>query len=431
MKGNTGSIGKATDGTGCRRPCNLRFLRHRLFALCLSALLAPLGALAAGLDAEKAVSLRGFGTLGLTHNNTGGAEFIRDILQPRGIADGWSGDVDSRAGLQVNARLTAEIEGVVQAVSYYNHTGSYNPELTWAFISYAPNPDLKVRVGRLGWDAYQLADSRNVGYAYLWVRPPVDYFGPLQISHIDGADAVVTHELGGGIASAKLYGGRVGQKIPAPPGNDYDVAGRVLGANLDYRKGDWQLRIGYAALRLDNDPVDFVPLLTALRGTGSPTAAALAADLSLADKTIEIVSAGVIYEDGPWRAHLMFNRAMSNTLAYPQKDSGYFLLGYRSGQWTPYATLAGTRSHAASQRRTGFPTPNPLDTAVSMSLASAQSRQHTLSVGLRYDFIRNAALKAQLDRIRVTDNAVLLWRNVQPGWNGRATVFSLALDFVF
>ena len=414
---------------------NLTFIYRPLFICCLSMLpaLAPLtGAYAAEPMPESAVTLRGFGTLGLTHNNTGGAEFIRDILQPRGVADGWSRDVDSRIGLQVNARLTAEIEGMVQAVSYYNHAGSYSPELTWAFVSYAPNPDLKARVGRLGWDAYQLADSRNVGYAYLWVRPPVDYFGQLQITHIDGADAVITRELGGGLASVKLYGGRADQKIPSSPGSDYELAGtRVLGANLDYRHGDWQLRTGYAAVRLNNELPDFVPLLAALRGTGSPTAAALAADLSLTGKTIEIVSAGAIYDHGPWQAHLMFNRTMSNTLAYPQKDSGYFLLAYRSGQWTPYVTLAGTRSQAAPQRGTGFPTPNPLDGAVSTSLASSQSRQHTLTLGVRYDFMRNAALKAQLDRIRVQDNAAFLWRNPQPGWDGHATVFSLALDFVF
>jgi hypothetical protein len=413
----------------------MKFIHHPWSALGLSALLAmaaPVGVRAAEPVAENAVSLRGFGTVGLTHNNTGGAEFIRDIVQPRGVADGWSRDVDSRIGLQVNAWLTAEIEAMAQAVSHYNHTGSYSPQLTWAFVSYAPKPELKARFGRLGWDAYQLADSRNVGYAYLWVRPPADYFGPLQLSYIDGADAAVTRELGSGLASVKLYGGRASQKIPSPPGSDYDLAGtRVLGANLDYRQGDWQLRTGYAAIQLSNELPDFVPLFAALRGTGSPTAAALAADLSLADKTIEIVSAGAIYEHGPWQAQLMFNRTTSNTLAYPRKDSGYFLLAYRSGQWTPYVTLTGTRSQAAPQRGTGFPVPNPLDSAVSTSLAGAQSRQHTFSLGVRYDFMRNTALKIQLDRVRVQDSAALLWRNVQPGWNGRATVFSLALDFVF
>jgi len=405
--------------------------RHILLALYCLPLLCPLGAPAAELQPETAVSLSGFGTAGLAHNSTGKAEFIRDILQPRGVANAWSADADSRFGLQFNARATAEIEFVVQATSLYNYAGSYRPGLDWAFVSYSPNADFKLRVGRLGWDVYMLSDSRNVGYAYLWVRPPVDYFGQLQISHIDGADVVFKHELAGGLASAKLYGGRADQKVPSGTGDNYDLAGtRVLGVNLDYQKQDWLFRAGYTSVRLENELPVFGPLLEALRSTGSPTAGALAEDLSFAGKTIQIVSAGVVYEHGPWQAQLMFNRLTSEILAYPRKDSGYLLVGYRHGQWTPFVTLSGTRSQE-SQRGTGFPTPNPLDDAVSASLASAQSRQRTLSLGVRYDFMRNADLKLQVDQVRVFDNAAFLWRNVQPGWDGRATVFSVALDFVF
>ncbi|OGA23897.1 MAG: hypothetical protein A3I02_08045 [Betaproteobacteria bacterium RIFCSPLOWO2_02_FULL_67_26] len=403
-----------------------------MHALCLSAFLFPLGVHADGLKPESALSFSGFGTAGMTRNSTGGAEFIRDILQPHGVASGWSGNTDSRLGLQVSVRPTAEIEGVVQAVSYYNYASSYRPELTWAFVSYAPNPGWKARAGRLGWDVYMLSDSRNVGYSYLWVRPPVDYFGQLQISHIDGADVVVKHELGGGLASAKLYGGRADQKVPSPPSPDYDLAGtRVVGANLDYQKGEWLFRAGYTTVDIENELPAFVPLLAALRATGLPSAAALAAELSLADKTLEIVSLGAVYEHGPWQSQLMFNRLTSDTLAYPRKDSGYFLLGYRTGQWTPFVTLSGTRSEAVQPRGTGLPTPNPLDSAVAASLASAQSRQRTLSLGVRYDFMRNMDLKIQIDQVRVIDNAAFLWRDPQPGWNGRATVFSIALDFVF
>lgn len=410
----------------------MTLFRHRPFvALFCFALLAPLGVLAAELQPESAVSLSGFGTAGLAHNSTGKAEFIRDILQPRGVANAWSADVDSRFGVQINARATAEIELVAQAISLYNYSGSYRPDLDWAFVSYSPNADLKVRVGRLGWDVYMLSDSRNVGYSYLWVRPPVDYFGQLQISHIDGADVVFKRELGAGLASAKVYGGRADQKVPSGTGDYYDLAGtRVLGVNLDYQRQDWLFRAGYTSVRLKNELPIFVPLLESLRSTGSPTAASLADDLSFAGKSIQIMSAGVVYEHGPWQAQLMFNRLASDTLAYPRKDSGYLLVGYRSGQWTPFVTLSATRSEE-SQRGTGFPTPNPLDDAVSASLASSQSRQRTASIGVRYDFMRNADLKIQLDQIRVFDNAAFLWRNVQPGWDGRATVFSVALDFVF
>ncbi|MEO8003726.1 MAG: hypothetical protein ABI771_02390 [Betaproteobacteria bacterium] len=347
------------------------------------------------------------------------------------MGDGWSGDVDSRIGVQVNARLTSEIEGVVQAVSYYNYAGNYNPELTWAFISYAPDPDLKVRLGRLGRDVYMLSDSRNVGYSYLWARPPVDYFGQLQISHIDGADVVFERQLGEGIASLKLYGGRASQKIPSPPGADFDLDGtRVLGANLNYQKGDWQIRSGYTAIKIKDELPGFVPLLAALRATGSPTAAGLADDMALAGKTLEIVSFGGVYEHGPWQAQLMFNRLTSKSLASSQRDSGYFLLGYRAGKWTPFVTLSAIRS-TNDQRGTGLPTPNALDTAVMTALAGAQSRQRTQSLGARYDFMRNADVKIQVDRIRVYDGATFLWRNAQPDWNGHATIFSMTLDFVF
>jgi hypothetical protein len=394
--------------------------------------LAASGALADEPKPEGLVSFSGFGTLGCAHNSTAQAEFIRDILQPRGVANTWNCDLDSRVGFQVNARPTADIEVVVQVVSNYNYTGSYRPELTWAFVSYSPDPDFKARVGRLGWDVYMLSDSRNVGYSYLWVRPPVDYFGPLQIPYFDGADAVFKHELGGGLVSAKVYGGRADQKVPSGPDVYYDLAGsRVLGANLDYQIGDWQFRAGYTSFRAKNELPGFDPLFAALRGTGSPIAADLATDLALADKTIAIMVAGAVYEHGPWQAQLMFNRQTSNSLIAPQKDSGYFLLGYRSGQWTPFVMLSATKSKADPQRGTGFPTPNPLDDAVSMSLAAAQSRERTLSLGLRYDVAHNVDLKIQLDRVQVQDHAAFLWRNPQPDWNGRATIFSLALDFVF
>ncbi len=394
-------------------------------------MLAVSGAFAEDFKTGGDVSLGGFGTLGLTHNSTDKAEFIRDILQPRGVAGGWSGDVDSRIGLQFDMRASDELVGAVQVVSYYNHEGSYFPELAWAFIGYSPAPGFRVRAGRLGWDVYMLSDSRNVGYSYLWVRPPVDHFGPLQISHIDGADGVLKHEQGGAIWSLKVYGGRADQVIPTPPGEDYDVSGaQLLGANLDYQKDAWHFRAGYSSFRLRNELPAFVPLLAGLRATGIPEAGAIASDMSLAGKTLEIVTAGAVYESGAWLSQLMFNRVISDTLAYPQKDSAYFLLGYRTGQWTPFLTLSGARSKV-TRRATGLPTPNPLDAAVSASLALTQSRQRTQSVGVRYDFMRNADLKVQLDRVRVSDNAAFLWRNAQPDWNGRATVFGVTLDFVF
>lgn len=402
-----------------------------LLALCLGSLLGSPAALADPLDPESKFSYGGFGTVGLAHNSTAGAEFIRDILQPRGVAHGWSADVDSRLGLQASFRPTREIETIVQAVSLYNDKGSYRPELTWAFISYSPDPGLSTRIGRLGWDVYMLSDSRNVGYSYLWVRPPVDYFGPLQIAHLDGADATFKRTLGGGLASAKLYAGRVRQRLPTPDGSEFDISGsKVAGATVDYRRGDWFLRLGYSRVDLDSEFPGLVPLLSALRGIGTPQSAALASDLAFDGKSIRNLIAGVAWEHESWQAQLSYNRKDSGALALRRTDSAYFLLGRRIGEWTGFGTLAATWS-PASRASTGLPTPNPLDDAAGAILAGTRSDQRSLSLGARYDFARNVDLKLQVDRVHVLHDATFLWRNPRTDWDGRATVVSIALDFVF
>ena len=405
--------------------------RFSLLALCLCSLLGSPAALADVLDPQSRFSLGGFGTVGLAHNSTDGAEFIRDILQPRGVSHGWSANVDSRLGVQASFRANAQIDAAVQAVSLYNQAGSYRPEVVWAFVGYSPDPALKARAGRLGFDAYMLADTRNIGYSYLWVRPPVEYFGPLQITHIDGADATFKRDLGGGLASAKLYAGRAQQKIPGAGGAEFDVSGSsVAGANVDFRKGDWYLRVGYTQIRFAKEYARLAPVLSALRGIGSPQAAALASDLAFDGKTVRSVSAGGAWEHGPWQAQLVYNRTTADALAVSPTDSAYFLLGRRIGSWTAFATLAANRG-PLSDRSTGLPTPNPLDDAVMAVLVGGRTDQRSLSLGARYDFAPNFDLKMQLDQVRVSDDARLTWRDPRADWNGHATVLSITLDFVF
>jgi hypothetical protein len=59
--------------------------------------------------------------------------------------------------------------------------------------------------------------------------------------------------------------------------------------------------------------------------------------------------------------------------------------------------------------------------------------QKTVSIGGRWDFARNAALKLQLDRTHLGAGSSGALINVQPGFQpgGKFTVFSAAIDFVF
>jgi hypothetical protein len=59
--------------------------------------------------------------------------------------------------------------------------------------------------------------------------------------------------------------------------------------------------------------------------------------------------------------------------------------------------------------------------------------QNTVSIGSRWDFMRNTDLKLQLDRTRIGAGSTGGLINIQPGFQlgGSVTVFSATIDFVF
>src|SRR6185369_16058780 len=180
-------------------------------------LLAVLGLMFSPLamaEAEPAFTVHGFGTLGAARTTSENVEFVRDISQPRGARTKWDGRTDSVLGLQANWRIAPELEAVVQGVSRYRYDRTFTPEIACAYLKYDPTPALSLRGGRLGTEFFMLADSRLVGYSYLTVRPPGDFFWYLPFYSIDGADALLTVSLGESVLRGKVFYGISDGSIP-------------------------------------------------------------------------------------------------------------------------------------------------------------------------------------------------------------------------
>jgi hypothetical protein len=64
---------------------------------------------------------------------------------------------------------------------------------------------------------------------------------------------------------------------------------------------------------------------------------------------------------------------------------------------------------------------------------STKPVQSTLSIGGRWDFMRNAALKLQYDHTRIGVGSSGVLTNLQPGFQsgGKVNVISATIDFVF
>lgn len=385
----------------------------KLLPIVLTALLLTCSA---GVQAQThlvddRVTLSGFGTLGLIHNDQEEADFVRDVGQPKGAEQGWSARTDTRLGLQANLRLTDELDGVLQGMSQYHSSGDFSPELMLAFVRYAPDPGLQLRAGRLGWDVDLLSESRYIGYAYPWIRPPVDHFGVLQLTYIDGADVTFTRPLGDDLIWARFFAGSSDSRFFMTDALEADFdAHHVLGGHLNYETGSWRFRAGYTRVRSE---VSFSGTDADLIGQLYNVDANHYLNYLIGFDELQIYSLGAAWSAGPLQLQAIWNRdilADGDTWL----DTGFVSAAWRMTQWTPYAMLSGVRTHDSRE--------DPIGSNVG---------QHTWSLGVRYDVITNLALKVQLDRIH-TRVPGLLWRGTDGNWkDDHSNLVSLGLDFIF
>ena len=103
----------------------------------------------------------------------------------------------------------------------------------------------------------------------------------------------------------------------------------------------------------------------------------------------------------------------------------YISGGYRIDKFTPY--LAYSQNSPGSFYASSTP---PTTAAIEL----ANRSQNTISLGMRWDFMRNYDLKIQYDQVRLSNNSNGYLVNVQPGVNlygSKFHVISAVVDFVF
>ncbi len=384
-----------------------------LVFLCLRTAVTPAAALPTGID----LSLNGFGTVALARSTDDSAQFVRDLSQPDGLTRGWHFENDSLLGVQANLSMGPQWQGVLQVVSRYQYDSTFTPEITWGFLRYDPNPVWSLRAGRLGTEFYMLADSRLVGYSYVTVRPPVDFYGTFPFNTVDGLDIAAATPVAGGLLRGKLYAGINQELSPLGRDPDFDMSGSLLeGGYLDFFKGAWQIRLGHSRLRFEHDlPVEsFYDRL--------PTATA--DELRVAGKWSSFTSFGLTYDGGPLQSQFMLSKTHNDHGTFQDTWAGYLILSYRRGDLTPFIGLSAVKSAPRTLEQPVYP-------YTDLYQADFHSDQRTTFFGVRWDFMEKMCLKAQVDIVRGTADSIFLYRWETPYWDGSMTVFSLGWDFIF
>lgn len=430
-------------------------MMHLMLRLLLAALALALAGATRAAESEPSIwSFSGFGTLAAVHSTEREADFAGSNRQPNGAGrqNATSFSPDSKLGGQVTADLTPQLSAVVQVVAQQQHDNRWTPRIEWANVQYRFSPALRVRLGRIAMPTFMISETRQVGYANPSVRPPQEVYLINSMTSNNGVDATYVSHFGDAVNSLSgFYGGSTTQ-LP----NDVTVKTRSSwGLNNTLEMGATTLRVSYVALKADVDAPSLQALSDGLNGFGAAASAipvphiqaagaqayALARQYGLKDLSRQTLAIGVAHDPGRWFVSGEYVRFVGSDV-FASSHSGYVTAGYRAGPWTPYATLAAARTPqhtAAAITTTGLPPQlaggaDALNNGISIFATDIPApTQRSVSLGLRWDFMKNAAAKLQADHIDLGAGSYgqLVNRSdrYQPG--GRLTLVSVAVDFVF
>ena len=109
--------------------------------------------------------------------------------------------------------------------------------MAWAYLAYAVNDNITVRLGRFRTPFYLYSDYLEVGYAYHWIAPPSDVYS-LPADSIDGIDVVYQLPITASDLSMQFYIGSINNQF-SQSGVDIqtkirDQAGLALTWNWDW-----------------------------------------------------------------------------------------------------------------------------------------------------------------------------------------------------
>jgi hypothetical protein len=365
-------------------------MNFKLPAVTAASILA-LGTVMAHADAtidtiDKYVTFSGFGTLGVVHSDYGKADFVGNVIQPRGAgSSSWSATPDSDLGGQANFTLTDALSGVVQVLSRQDANGQFKPTVEWANLQYEITSDLKVRLGRMVLPTYEHSDTQNVGYTLPWVRIPIEIAYTDAGLHSDGVDVLYRVNTGNVTQNLQAQWGSTSVDLPGVEFTSAPAEVVVFSDTLQY---------GNASLRL---------VYQKYTSSGFP------------EVRLQVTGAGLTYDPGPW--FVMGDSNYSQDKFFGDLFAWYVSGGVRLGRVAPYVIYSTT--HAQNVGTSGL---------------KSLGNDHTMAAGVRWDFAKNIDTKLQLQQVVIdslddTASFADIGPNARVG--DKTNVLSLTLDFVF
>jgi predicted porin len=203
---------------------------------------------------------------------------------------------------------------VLQVDSEYHTGNTYQPEVEFANVKYAFTPDVYIRIGRRALPTFLDSESRDVGYTYAWIHPPLEVYRQEPVTHSDGVGVTYRLQIGEvGNSIKAIYGATTIDTV------DLQTTSKLSSKHLwgifdTVEYGPATIHVGYQ--QRETDPKNLETDETGARIRDS--------DLSV----------GVQYDPGDWFAVSEWIQRKSTF----KTDAMYVSAGYRVKKFTPYMT---------------------------------------------------------------------------------------------
>ena len=374
---------------------------HSLPVQAALGLLLTLGLVSiAQADNGISTTISGFGTVGGTMTSDGNYAYIHDPTEFTGATHQFDLGLESRIGVQAIVDFGSGFSVTVQELARQRESEKFDLGTEWAFLQYSPDADWKFRLGRVALATFLFSDSREVGYAAPWFRAPNELYGSEVLQYLDGAEGLWHHNFGSvGLGLCGSYGNTRGN-YQAQVGTATEVlefnVKTAYNAAATLQFGDFLFRIAQTEFA--------IPETLLL----SPTLSVFYTFKDTFD------SAAVQYDNGKAivlseYAKRSENKAPVIDMQLEATSEWYGAGGWRFGKLTPMVMYGKFETHPSFLYR--------------------EASYGTWSAILRYDVVRNLALKAQVSRPEAANESY--WVISNPTSNERVNVYSAGADFVF
>lgn len=175
---------------------------------------------------------------------TQGNQFLADYPNTGLYDEDLSFAPDTSFGVQLKTKPNEQSEFIIQILSHGAH--GFDIDIDWSYLNYTIDSELSLQVGRKRLPLYYYSDFYNLGFAYYWIRPPSDNY-TWQITNYNGVSLFYEPDLGNWDALFNVYIGR-----------EDDDENKLLSFLADSNpvKESWKNIIGFVA-ELSDDTFEY------------------------------------------------------------------------------------------------------------------------------------------------------------------------------